>query len=153
MRYRRYHSIALAMHARIAAEQFLTHADGGLRHASQLAAHIVQLGGMPACSPLALMHSDHAGSIKDGSLASMIRDALIVTGGALDSYRYMLGLLATSDALTRHMLVNILAAKEHHADALSELLVSRHRASVQLLAMRRPLQQQHAAMLFGLIAD
>lgn len=133
LRYRSHHFQARAIHLPVAAREFLAQANAELRHADLLAERILQLGGMPDFSPQQLVRRSEAGHVASYSLASMVREDLLAADILMGSYRGIIASLGDSDNTTRHMMEDILAIKENHADELSELLVTRYRVEPQVV--------------------
>ncbi len=150
LRYRRHHFMALAINSQNAAREFMAHANAELRHADLLAERIVQLGGAPDFAPAALTQRNLDEHTDASSVPSMIRQALVAGGLAIDSYRGMVKFLGEGDPTTRRMLEGILAVEEDHADEMAELLVSRFKASAHMLeTYRQPLPVIGIALQFA----
>lgn len=123
LRYRRHHFMARGLHAKSIADEFLAHSNEEQGHADRLAARIVQLGGEPDFAPDGLSRRSHAEYVAGNTLADMIREDLVAERVAIDSYRQMLRYLGGHDPTTSHLLREILAVEEQHADELADLLV------------------------------
>jgi bacterioferritin len=122
LRYRRHHFMARGIDAKSTADEFLTHSNEELAHADRIAERIVQLGGQPDFAPDGLTGRSHAEYVAGGSLVEMIREDLVAERIAIDSYRELIGFLGDLDPTTSHMLKEILAVEEQHADELADLL-------------------------------
>jgi len=138
--YRSHYFLARAIHLSIAATKFLSQANAELHHADLLAERILQLGGMPDFSMPRITRTSETGY----SLASMVRDDLIAADIAIGSYHGLIASLGDFDSTTRHMMEDMIAIKEHHADELSELLVARYREDPQMIE-----KQSTAASIFS----
>lgn len=122
LRYRRHHFMARGIHAKSTADEFLAHSGEELGHADRLAARIVQLGGEPDFAPDTLTRRSHAEYVAGVGLVQMIEEDLVAERIAIDSYRQVIRLLANDDPTTSHLLREILAVEEQHADELADLL-------------------------------
>jgi bacterioferritin len=122
LRYKRHYFMASGIHSQGVAAEFLEHANEEQRHADQIAARIVQLGGEPNFSPDGLALRSHAEYIEGDTLVSMIQENLVAERIAIDSYREMITYLGNDDPTTRRMLEEILAVEEEHADDLLNIL-------------------------------
>lgn len=123
LRYRRHHFMARGIHARSIDDEFLVHSNEEQGHADQIAQRIVQLGGEPDFAPDSLSSRSHAEYVAGGSLLEMIKEDLVAERIAIDSYREMIQYIGDQDPTTSHMLREILAVEEKHADELADLLV------------------------------
>ncbi len=123
LRYRCHHFIARGIHAKGIAEEFLVHSNEEQGHADRIAARIVQLGGEPDFAPNGLAGRSHAEYVAGRSLFEMIRENLVAERIAIDSYRELIGYLGDEDPTTSHMLREILAVEEMHAEELADFLV------------------------------
>jgi bacterioferritin len=123
LRYRRHHFMARGIHAQSIADEFLVHSNEEQGHADKLAARIVQLGGEPDFAPDGLTRRSHAEYVAGGTLVQMIKEDLVAERIAIDSYRELIQYLGHQDPTTSHMLREILAVEEQHADELADLLV------------------------------
>ena len=123
LRYRRHHFMARGLDAKSTADEFLAHSNEEQGHADKLAARIVQLGGEPDFSPDTLTRRSHAEYIAGASLVQMIQEDLVAERIAIDSYRELVQYLGNQDPTTSHLLREILAVEEQHADELADLLV------------------------------
>jgi bacterioferritin len=123
LRYRRHHFMARGIDAKSTADEFLVHSNEELGHADRLAQRIVQLGGEPDLAPDSLHSRSHAEYVPGRTLTEMIREDLVAERIAIDSYRELISYLGDHDPTTSHLLREILAVEEEHADELSDLLV------------------------------
>lgn len=123
LRYRRHHFMARGIHAKSTADEFLAHSNEEQGHADRIAARIVQLGGEPDFAPDSLTRRSHAEYVTGGTLKQMIKEDLVAERIAIDSYRELLQYLGSQDPTTSHMVREILAVEEQHADELADLLV------------------------------
>ncbi len=122
LRYRRHHFMARGIHAKSIADEFLAHSNEEQGHADQLAGRIVQLGGEPDFAPDGLSARSHAEYVAGTTLVDMIKEDLVAERIAIDSYREFIQYLGDQDPTTSHMLKQILAVEEQHADELADLL-------------------------------
>jgi bacterioferritin len=122
LRYKRHYFVAKGIHAEIAAEEFLEHAQQEAEHADLLAARIVQLRGAPDYSPAGLAARSHSEYVEGSSLREMIQENLVAERIAIDSYREIVRYLGDDDPTTRTLFERILAVEEEHADDLAGLL-------------------------------
>lgn len=122
LRYRRHHFMARGIHAQGIATEFMVHAQEEQKHADQLAARIVQLGGEPDFCPDTLSSRSHAEYVPGQTLVDMMREDLVAERIAIDSYREMVQFLGHQDPTTSDLLKRILAVEEEHADELADLL-------------------------------
>lgn len=122
LRYRRHHFMARGIHAKGIADEFLVHSNEEQGHADRLAERIVQLGGEPDFAPDGLSSRSHAEYVAGGSLVEMIKEDLVAERIAIDSYRELIQYLGEQDPTTSHLLREILAVEEKHADELADLL-------------------------------
>lgn len=123
LRYRRHHFMARGLHARSIADEFLAHSNEEQGHADRLAARIVQLGGEPDFAPDGLSRRSHAEYVAGDTLVRMIQEDLVAERIAIDSYRELIAYLGPQDPTSSHLLREILAVEEQHADELADLLV------------------------------
>jgi bacterioferritin len=122
MRYKRhYYTVAGRDNAGIKAE-FLEHAQQEQEHADWLAERIVQLNGDPDFNPATLLARSHAEYDASEDVQSMVRANLIAERVAIESYRQMIARIGDSDPTTRHLLIQIMAVEEEHADDMRDLL-------------------------------
>lgn len=122
LRYRRHHFMARGIDAKSTADEFLVHSNEEQGHADQIAERIVQLGGEPDFAPDGLTGRSHAEYVAGTSLVEMIKEDLVAERIAIDSYRELIRYLGEHDPTTSHMLQEILAVEEEHADELADLL-------------------------------
>jgi bacterioferritin len=122
LRYRQNYFAARGLKAKVAAAEFLEHANEELEHADSLCERIVQLGGDPDLNPQTLTARSHAEYRIGQTLAEMIKENLIAERIAIDSYREMAHYVGEDDPTTKGLLESILATEEEHADDLKQLL-------------------------------
>ncbi|MAA75669.1 MAG: bacterioferritin [Salinisphaeraceae bacterium] len=122
LRYKRHYYTATGIHAPIAAEEFLEHAQEEQEHADRIAERIDQLGGAPDFSPEGLATRSHSDYVEGETLVEMIKEDLVAERIAIDSYREIVEWLGNGDPTTRRMMEDILASEEEHADDLMGLL-------------------------------
>ena len=122
LRYRHDYFVARGLKAKVAAEEFLEHANEELSHADMIAERIVQLGGEPDLDPATLTGRSHAEYRLGRTLEEMVRENLVAERIAIDSYREMVQFIGDNDPTTRRMMEEILATEEEHADDLADLL-------------------------------
>jgi len=122
LRYRQNYFAARGLKAKVAAAEFLEHANQELEHADSLCERIVQLGGDPDLDPQTLTSRSHAEYRIGKTLAEMIKENLVAERIAIDSYREMAQYVGEDDPTTRRLLESILATEEEHADDLKQLL-------------------------------
>jgi len=73
LRYRHDYYMARGLKAKVAAEEFLEHADQEMEHAGRIAERIVQLGGEPDFDPQTVTERSHAEYRLGKSLPDMIK--------------------------------------------------------------------------------
>ena len=122
LRYRQNYFAAKGLNAKVAAAEFLEHANEELAHADSLAERINQLGGDADFNPETLTKRSHAEYRIGQTLAEMIKENLVAERIAIDSYREMAQFIGDGDPTTTRMLLDILATEEEHADDLKQLL-------------------------------
>ena len=122
LRYRQNYFAARGLKAKVAAAEFLEHANQELEHADSLCERIIQLGGEPDLNPETLTARSHAEYRIGSTLADMIKENLIAERIAIDSYREMAQFVGEDDPTTRRLLESILETEEEHADDLKQLL-------------------------------
>ena len=122
LRYRHDYFVARGLKAKVAAAEFLQHANQELEHADAISERIVQLGGEPDLNPDTLSRRSHAEYRLGRGLQEMIRENLVAERIAIDSYREMVQYVGDDDPTTRRMLEGILATEEEHADDLARML-------------------------------
>lgn len=122
LRYKRhYYTVSGRDNGPIKAE-FLEHAQQEQEHADTLAERIVQLNGSPNFNPASLTARSHAEYNDSEDVQAMIRSNLIAERVAIESYRQMIAAIGDRDPTTKHMLINIMAVEEEHADDMRDLL-------------------------------
>ncbi len=114
--------MAQGLKAKMAAAEFLEHAQQEQQHADQLAARIVQLGGEPDFNPDTLTQRSHAQYHAGTELREMLLEDLVAERIAIESYREMIRFFGDRDPTTRRLIEEILAVEEEHADDLNDLL-------------------------------
>ncbi|MBM7334032.1 MAG: ferritin-like domain-containing protein [Alcanivorax sp.] len=122
LRYKRHYYMADGLNAKIAADEFLEHAQQEQQHADWLAERIVQLGGEPNFSPEGLQSRSHAEYVAGDTLKEMVKEDLIAERIAIDSYREIATYLGDKDPTTRRIMEEILAQEEEHADDMAAIL-------------------------------
>ncbi len=122
LRYKRHYFMAKGIHSEPVKAEFLEHANEEMAHADMLAKRIIELGGAPNFSPDGLAARSHAEYVEGDSLGAMIKEDLVAERIAIESYREMIAYLAGNDPTTQHLLKQILASEEEHADDLASLL-------------------------------
>jgi bacterioferritin len=122
LRYRQNYFAARGLKAKVAAAEFLEHANTELEHADALCQRIVQLGGDPDLNPQTLTARSHAEYRIGKTLPDMIKENLVAERIAIESYREMALYVGEDDPTTRRLLESILAVEEEHADDLKQLL-------------------------------
>jgi len=122
LRYRHDYFVARGLKAKVAAAEFLEHANQELEHADMISERIVQLGGEPNFNPSGLVERSHSEYRLGKDLQEMIRENLVAERIAIDSYREIIVYLSDNDPTTRRLMEEILAKEEEHADDLANLL-------------------------------
>jgi bacterioferritin len=122
LRYKHHMFMAKGVRAEIVAAEFQQHAAEEQQHADQIAARIVQLGGIPDLAPEGLTSRSHSEYVEAGSLREMLEENLFAERIAIESYQEMIRYLGDGDPTTRRLLEGILAVEEEHAEDLSSLL-------------------------------
>lgn len=122
MRYKRHYFTASGLENSAIKAEFLTHAQEEEAHADMIAERIVQLNGKPDFNPKGITERSHAEYDDSSDIKSMIKANLIAERIAIETYRQMIERIGDSDPTTRHMLVNIMAVEEEHADDMRDLL-------------------------------
>lgn len=122
MRYKRHYFTATGPNNEPIKAEFLEHAQQEQDHADQIAERIVQLNGEPDLNPSTLTERSHAEYDECTDIKGMIRANLIAERVAIESYRQMIERIGDTDPTTRHMLIDIMAVEEEHADDMKDLL-------------------------------
>lgn len=122
LRYKRHYYATKGIRAKVAAAEFLEHANEEQQHADWLAERIVQLGEDPDLDPSTLVARSHAEYHAGTGLKDMLEADLIAERIAIESYREAIAYVSDRDPTTRRLLEEILAAEEHHAEDLADLL-------------------------------
>lgn len=122
LRYKRHYYMATGIHAPVAAQEFMEHANDEQQHADQIAGRIVQLGGEPNFDPAGLEMRSHSEYKEGTTLVDMIEEDLVAERIAIDSYREVISYLGNNDPTSRRVMEQILAVEEEHADDLVSLL-------------------------------
>ena len=122
LRYKRHYYLATGLKSRVAADEFLEHANEEQEHADRLAERIVQLGGEPDFNPDSLTERAHAQYAEGNGLRDMVFENLVAERIAIDSYRAMIQYIGDRDTTTKRILEGILAQEEEHADEFADLL-------------------------------
>jgi bacterioferritin len=102
--------------------EFLQHATQEQEHADMLAERIIQLNGKPDFNPATLPARSHAEYDESDDVQSMVRANLIAERVAIESYRQMIERIGDTDPTTKHLLIQIMAVEEEHADDMRDLL-------------------------------
>lgn len=124
LRYRRHYHMAIGIHAKPIAEEFLEHAVEEQEHADQIAVRIVQLGGEPDFNPAGLLSRSHSEYTEGSSILETVREDLVAERIAIESYTEMIRYLGDDDPTTRRLMEEILAKEEEHAEDLATILGS-----------------------------
>ena len=122
LRYKRHYFTARGSAGKIAAAEFLEHANEEQAHADRIAERIAQLGGDPDLNPATLLARSHSEYDQHESLRDMLQSDLFAERVAIESYREMVRYFGDRDPTTRRMMEEILASEEEHADDLVSLL-------------------------------
>ena len=122
LRYKRHYFTARGSAGKIAAAEFLEHANEEQGHADRIAERIAQLGGDPDLNPATLLARSHSEYDEHESLRDMLQADLFAERVAIESYREMVRYFGDRDPTTRRMMEEILASEEEHADDLVNLL-------------------------------
>jgi bacterioferritin len=122
LRYKRHYYATKGIRAKVAAAEFLEHAQDEQGHADEIAQRIVQLGANPDLNPSTLAARSHAEYDESTDLAGMLKANLIAERVAIESYREMIAYVGERDPTTHRMLKGILAKEEEHAEDLADLL-------------------------------
>jgi bacterioferritin len=122
LRYKRHYYSARGSGGRVAAQEFLEHAQEEQEHADRIAGRIAQLGGEPDLNPATLLARSHSDYDNHQDLRAMLEADLFAERIAIESYREMVRYLGDRDPTSRRMMEEILAVEEEHADDLLDLL-------------------------------
>lgn len=122
LRYRHHYYMAHGIDAEAVVNEFLEHAAQELNHADMVARRIVQLGGAPDMNPETLAARSHSEYVASASLQEMIRENLIAERVAIETYSSLVRWLGNDDPTTRHMIEQILAEEEEHAEELARVI-------------------------------
>lgn len=122
LRYKRHYYVTKGIRAKVAAAEFLEHANEEQSHADMLAERIVQLGADPDLNPSTLTSRSHAEYHEGTDLRSMLEADLVAERIAIESYREAIAYVGDRDPTTRRLFEEILASEEHHAEDLVDLL-------------------------------
>jgi bacterioferritin len=122
LRYKRHYHAARGSAGKLAAAEFLEHANDEQQHADRIAERIVQLGGDPDLDPATLTSRSHSEYDRHESLRAMLEADLYAERIAIESYREMVRYLGDRDPTSRRMMEEILAVEEEHANDLVDLL-------------------------------
>jgi bacterioferritin len=122
LRYRKHYYSARGSAGRVAAAEFLEHANEEQQHADRIAERITQLGGDPDFNPATLLSRSHSEYDQHEELRAMIEADLYAERIAIESYREMVRYFGDRDPTSRRLMEEILAVEEEHADDLVDLL-------------------------------
>jgi bacterioferritin len=122
MRYKRHYYTATGLENTSIKAEFLEHAKEEESHADMIAERIVQLNGDPDFNPRTLSERSHAEYDESSEIRAMIKSNLIEERVAIEAYRQMIERIGDTDPTTKHMLVQIMAQEEEHADDMKDLL-------------------------------
>jgi bacterioferritin len=122
MRYKRHYYTATGLENTSIKQEFLEHAKEEEAHADMIAERIVQLNGDPDFNPRTLSERSHAEYDDSSDIRAMIKANLIEERVAIEAYRQMIERIGETDPTTKHMLVQIMAQEEEHADDMKDLL-------------------------------
>jgi bacterioferritin len=122
LRYKRHYYAARGSAGKLAAAEFLEHANEEQQHADSIAARIVQLGGDPDWNPATLLARSHSDYDAHEALRDMLLADLYAERIAIESYREMVRYFGDRDPTSRRLMEEILAVEEEHADDLVDLL-------------------------------
>jgi len=126
LRYRHDHYMARGLKAKVAATEFLEHAEQEMDHAGRIAERIVQLGGEPDFDPQKVSGRSHAEYRLGKSLQDMIKENLVAERIAIETYRDMVRYFGDKDPTTRVLIERILEKEEEHANDMTDLLAAHH---------------------------
>jgi bacterioferritin len=122
LRYRQNYFAAKGLNAKVAAAEFLEHANEELTHADGLCERIQQLGGNADLNPDTLTRRSHAEYRIGNTLEEMIKENLIAERIAIGTYSEIIRWLGNDDPTTRRLMEELLATEEEHADDMAKLL-------------------------------
>ncbi|NGM87514.1 ferritin-like domain-containing protein [Parapusillimonas sp. SGNA-6] len=122
LRYKRHYYTATGLVNEPIKAEFLQHAQEEEDHAGRIAERIVQLNGEPDFNPATIAHRSHAEYDECTDIKGMIKANLIAERVAIESYRQMIERIGDSDPTSRHLLIDIMAVEEEHADDMKDLL-------------------------------
>lgn len=122
MRYKRHYYTATGLVNEPIKAEFLEHAQQEEEHAGRIAERIVQLNGEPDFNPSTITQRSHAEYDECTDIKGMIRANLIAERVAIESYRQMIERIGDTDPTTKHLLIDIMAVEEEHADDMKDLL-------------------------------
>lgn len=122
LRYKRHYFTATGLVNEPIKAEFLEHAREEQEHADRIAERIVQLNGEPDFNPHSLTLRSHAEYDECTDIKGMIRANLIAERVAIESYRQMIERIGDTDPTTKHLLIDIMAVEEEHADDMKDLL-------------------------------
>jgi len=122
LRYKRHYFTASGLVNEPIKAEFLEHAQQEEDHANRIAERIVQLNGEPDFNPHTIAQRSHAEYDECTDIKGMIRANLIAERVAIESYRQMIERIGDSDPTTKHLLIDIMAVEEEHADDMKDLL-------------------------------
>ena len=122
LRYKRHYYTATGLVNEPIKAEFLQHAQEEEDHAGRIAERIVQLNGDPDFNPSTIAQRSHAEYDECGDIKGMIRANLIAERVAIESYRQMIERIGDTDPTTKHLLIDIMAVEEEHADDMKDLL-------------------------------
>jgi bacterioferritin len=122
LRYKKHYYSARGSAGKLAAAEFLEHANEEQEHADRIAARIAQLGGEPDLNPATLLSRSHSEYDAHETLRAMLEADLYAERIAIESYREMIRFFGDRDPTSRRLMEEILATEEEHADDLVDLL-------------------------------
>jgi bacterioferritin len=115
MQYMKHHYEGEGIESLAILEIFESTAIDEMKHAEKLGERIVYLGGIPTTKPEPIEEG--------GDLKKMIQDDLAKENAAIEQYKEHIQLaVEENDPTTRHMLEEILAEEEGHADTWETVL-------------------------------
>lgn len=82
----------------------------------------MQLNGEPDFNPKTIAERSHAQYDESEDIKDMIRANLVEERVAIEAYRQMIERIGDDDPTTKHLLIQIMAQEEEHADDMSDLL-------------------------------